>query len=157
MRNNDIAQKRGRFNTCAGSPIHVLYSPKLMEDGTIQLIECGTENTDEIIQSYYESTTLESILTRFANGDLSALNRYQPIYADVSTGPKNLAEAMQLLIDAEKAFNALPADTKNQFDNNFRQWILKANTQKWFDTMKPFMGITEKEEVKAVAPDPAAE
>lgn len=150
MRNNVIAAMRGPYYSCAGSPIHVLYSPKLMDDGTIQLIECGTENTDEIIQSYYESTTLESILTRFANGDLSALNRYQPIFTDVSNAPKNLAEVMQLMINAEKAFNALPADIKHQFDNNYRNWILTSQDKEWFDKMAPVMTTISKSETASM-------
>lgn len=150
MRNNDVALMRGRFTCSPGTNIHQLYSPKLMDDGTIQLIECGTEDTDEIIQSYYESTTLEVILKKFTNGDLSALNRYQPIYMDVTKGPHNLAQAMQLMIDAETAFDALPVDIKNKFDNNYRKWILTSQDKEWYEKMAPVMSTISQSETAAM-------
>lgn len=139
MRNTTIAASRGRFITDAGSPIHQLYSSELQPDGDIKLIPTGTENTDEIIQSYYESTTLECILSKFANGDMTALNRYQPIYMDVTKGPKNLAESMQLLIDAENAFAVLPVEIKQQFNNDFRNWILTSQDKEWAEKMAPII------------------
>lgn len=144
MRANEIAAKRGRFISDPGDPIHVLYSPELQKDGSVKLVKVGTENTDEIIASYYESTTLEAILARFANGDLSALNRYQPIYADVSNAPKSLAEALQMVNNSRTGFDALPPEIKMAFDNNFNLWLSSAGTKEWYEAMSP---------VLAVAPD----
>ena len=112
MRNTEYSAKRGRMNSDPGSPIHVVLQPELQKDGTLKLVPVGKENTDEIIASYYESTTLEVILSKFMNGDMSSLNRYQPLYMDVTEMPKTLAEAQQKIINAEYAFNALPAEVK---------------------------------------------
>lgn len=160
MRNNVVAAKRGRFISCPGDPIHVLYSPELQKDGSLKLIKVGTENTDEIIASYYESTTLEAILTRFANGDLSALNRYQPIYADITNMPKSLAEAMQVVNNSKAGFDALPANIKALFDNNYNFWLSSAGTKEWFERMAPVLqtdpapGDLVKAASVTPAPDP---
>lgn len=135
MRCNSVAASRGRFITNHGDPIHVIYTPELQPNGVIKLVEFGKENTDEIIHSYYESTTLEAILMRFNNGDLSALNRYQPIYADISNAPKSLAEGLQAVINSRHAFDALPADVKSQFDNDFNKWLMSAGSESWMSAM----------------------
>lgn len=139
MRNTDYAAKRGRFISDAGSPIHAVLSPELQKDGSLRLVKIGEENTDEIIASYYESTTLECVLARFANGDLSALNRYEPIYMDVTSAPKTLAEAQQKIINAEYAFNALPADVKESFGNNFNVWLSEAGSDPWLQKMNSIL------------------
>lgn len=146
MRNNDLAIKRGRFFCNPGSPVHIVLGPELLEDGTIKLSKIGEENTDEIIASYYESTTLECILSKFANGDLSALNRYQPIYMDVTTAPKTLAEAQQKLINMENAFLALPSEVKEQFGNSFNVWISKAGSEEWMKHMSKVMNTNIKDD-----------
>lgn len=140
MRNNDISIKRGRICADPGNPLHKVFSPELMEDGTIRLVQSGVENTDDIIQSYYESTTLESILSRFAAGDTSALNRYEPIYADLTQQPKTLAEALQTVINSRNAFDVLPVQVKQQFDNDYNKWLATAGTEKWYEVMKPVLG-----------------
>lgn len=136
MRNNKVAISRGRYITCSGDPIHDQYSPEMQEDGQIVLVKVAEENTDEMIQSFYESTTLESILSRFAQGDASALNKYEPIYMDVTQQPKNLAEALQKIINSRSAFDALPTKVKNAFGNDFNRWLASAGTMEWYNEMK---------------------
>lgn len=160
MRNNVVAAKRGRVTINHGNPIHTVYSPQMEKDGSITLLPIGTENTDEIIKSHYESTTLECILARFNNGDLSALNRYQPVYADLSTAPKTLAEALQTVINSRSAFDALPVDVKKQFDSDFNKWLARAGTPEWMTAMesmlpKPAPAAAPDQHIKEV-PAPAA-
>lgn len=148
MRNNVFSLKRGRFFSDPGDPIHVVLSPELQKDGTLKLVKIGSENTDEIIASYYESTTLECILSKFANGDMSALNRYQPLYMDVTQMPKTLAEAQQKVINAEYAFNALPADVKEQFGNNFNVWLAQAGSDDWTVKMSKIFDLNNENNAK---------
>lgn len=135
MRNNEVARKRGRLTINKGDPVHTIYSPQMEKDGTITLQVIGTENTDEIIKSHYEETTLECILARFANGDVKALNRYQPVYADLSNAPKTLAEALQTVINSRAAFDALPTEIKSKFDSDFNKWLARAGTDEWMKAM----------------------
>lgn len=139
MRNNQVSISRGRFLSSSGSSIHDIYDSKVMEDGSIKLVKVGEENTDEIIESYAASCSLENILARFSSGDTSALNRYSPFYGDVAEVPKTLAGCMQLMIDAEKAFDGLPASVKNQFNNNWREWTASAGSEAWYSAMQPLI------------------
>ena len=88
MRNNVIAADRGRFICSSGSGIKDVYSPIVLEDGSIELKVTGQVDTDAEIDSYAESCSLEVILSRYANGDTSALNRYKPMYLDLAEFPK---------------------------------------------------------------------
>lgn len=132
MRNNLIAQKRGRFCCSSGDPIHVLYSPFVQSDGTIRLEAVGEENTDEKIESFAQSCSIEAILNRYINGDTDALNVNVPMYLDLTQFPKTYAEVLQLGIDAELRFNNLPAEVKRKFDNNWRVWLSQTGSEEWF-------------------------
>lgn len=164
MRNNCVAISRGRFFSSSGSPIHSVYSPKIQEDGSIRLEKVGEENTDEIIESYAASCSLESILARFNSGDTSALNRYHPVYTDLTDVPTTLAGCMQLMIDAENAFNSLPVGIKQEFNNNWREWTASAGSEAWYSAMQPVIehsrlqsDLFNNAPPPAASPQPAAE
>lgn len=153
MRANRIAIERGRFHASSGTNQKFVYDPKVMEDGTIRLSPSGTINTDEHIEAQRASTELSVIISKFLSGDSSVLNRYAPVYADLTDGPKNLAEAMQSLINAERAFDALSVDIKRQFGSDWRVWLAQAGSETWLNAM----GINLPEAVTdaAALPDQA--
>lgn len=139
MRNNFFGRRRGRFTSCPGNFNHPVRAPRVQKDGTIVLEIVSYENTDDIIEAQRGSTELTAILARYANGDLSVLNKYQGIYTDCTQAPKTLAEAMQSLINAEMAFGALPVDIKRQFDSDWRKWLSSAGSDDWINAMKPII------------------
>lgn len=151
MRNNDRSVERGRFCCPAGSPVKDVFSPIVNPDGTMELVCTGSVNTDEEIESYRESCSLESILSRFANGDYSALNRYEPLYCDLTEFPKTYAEVLQHAINAENGFLALPTEVKQKYNNNWREWLAAAGTDSWFQDL----GIdpVSRETKSAATPD----
>lgn len=135
MRNNRISVDRGRFFASSGTNIKHVYDPIVMEDGTIHLSPSGTIDTDEHIEAQRASTELSVIISKYLAGDASVLNRYAPVYADLTEGPKNLAESMQALINAERAFDALPVDVKRQFGSDWRVWLSESGSEKWLAAM----------------------
>lgn len=135
MRANRIAIERGRFFAPSGTSKKFIYDPMIMEDGTIRLSPSGTIDTDELIEAQRASTELSVIISKFLSGDESVLNRYAPVYADLTDGPKNLAEAMQSLINAERAFDALSVDIKRQFGSDWRVWLAQAGSEPWLSAM----------------------
>lgn len=148
MRNNVFAAERGRFCCSSGSPVKPEFSPVVRDDGVIELVQTGEINTDEIIESYAQSCSLESILNRFKNGDQAALNVKVPMYLDLTQFPKTYAEILQLGIDAENRFNALPADVKREWNNNWREWLAQTGSEKWFKSFgieKPVEDVKEEE------------
>ena len=124
-----------KFVTSAGNKDHILYSPKVLDSGVIKLIESGKENIQDKINSFRDTCDMSFIIQRLAMGDSSVLNKKLPNYGDFTQMPKSFAEALQLVINAEKEFYDLPLDTRNKFDNDYKQWFAQAGSEAWLDKM----------------------
>lgn len=130
------------FITDPGDPIHVVYGSKVQPNGMIKLEPIGKENTDDFIQSFAESTDISFILAKLAAGDTSVLNQRQVMYGDFTKAPTNLAEAMQLQIDSRNAFDRLPVEVKQKFNNDPNQFFASAGEAAWFDKL----GLLKKDD-----------
>lgn len=122
-----------------GSPFHIIYKPKVDANGNIDLVESGVENTNDIINSYAESTDIRTILARVGNGDLTALNQRNGIFGDFTGMPRTYAEALQLHIDANRLFASLPADVRQKFDNDENKFFAAAGTNEWAEKLDPIL------------------
>lgn len=100
--------------TCHGRMEKPTYTAN--EDGLP--VESGTVNIYDEIQSHRESVELSTLLQRYAQGDISALNQIEGVYADVVDMPSTYAELFNRVRDAENSFNALPEDVRSLFDNS---------------------------------------
>lgn len=81
-------------------------------------VESGTVNIYDEIQSHRQSVELSTLLQRYAQGDVTALNRIEGVYADVVDMPSTYSELFERVRDAENSFNALPDDVRALFDNS---------------------------------------
>lgn len=135
------------FVTCSGDQYRILYSPVVLSDGNIELVECGKDDIQEFIQSFKDQTDMTYILQRMAVGDASVLNQRTPMYGDFTDMPKTYAEALQLVIDRERQFMELPLDVRNKFDNDFRKWFAQSGSEEWFDKMSSVIQNYEKEPI----------
>lgn len=100
--------------TCHGRTEKPTYTAN--EDGLP--VESGTVNIYDEIQSHRESVELSTLLQRYAQGDVTALNQIEGVYADVVDMPSTYAELFNRVRDAENSFNALPDDVRALFDNS---------------------------------------
>lgn len=139
-----------KFPTPSGSPYRIVYEPKVEKDGTVTLKEVGKEDINAMIQACKESTDIQTIINYYYNtGDESVLQRMVPQYADLTVLPKSMAEFLQLRIDSENFFNALPADVKHEFDDDPNKFFASAGQKSWFDKLN---SVVEK---YTPQPDPA--
>ena len=122
------------FATCPGEDEHILYASKIMPDGTIKLTPSGKESISEKINAEKEFTDISYIVSRLQAGDTSML-RDGAVYGDFTKAPSSLAEALQLKIDAETAFYALPKEVRAKFNNNVNLWIMEAGEDDWNEKM----------------------
>lgn len=140
------------FVTDPGSSEHVLYTSRIV-NGVIKLVKSGVENIQDKIQSFKDQTDMSFILSRLAMGDTSVFRSDPPMYGDFSHVPQSYADALQLVMDAEKKFNMLPLDVRNEFDNDYRQWFASAGSDSWLSKMD---SVIEKPDagLNPVIPDP---
>lgn len=133
------------FISDPGSPIHILYSAKVDKDGVTTLVEVGKENIDDLIQAAKDSTDIATIVKFYQEtGDETVLNRYTPQYGDFTKIPKTLAEFLQLRIDSQNFFDALPADVKQQFNNSADQFFAQAGNPDWYEKLSPVLPDDQK-------------
>lgn len=127
------------FVTCPGDKYNIVYTPKVKDDGTIELVESGKDDIQEMIDSWREHTDMSWIIARLKEGDMSVLNRSPGYYIDTTKMPQTYAEALQLIIDSQRKFYELPLDVRNKFDNDYMQWFAQAGSDDWVSRMDPVL------------------
>ena len=120
----------------------------ILKDGTIVLEKVGEENINDAIQACKDSTDIATIIAYYnQTGDESVLNRYVPSYGDFTELPKSLAEFLQLRIDSENFFNALPVEVKMEFDNDSNKFFAQAGEESWYNKLQPVVNTNKESEV----------
>lgn len=135
MFKNWLNRDKKRYVSCSGSPIVELFHGVVNESGDLELVSDGKTSLYAEIQSHKDSCDINLIIQRFANGDVSALNVRQGQYFDATEMPKTMAEALNMVIEAERQFNELPVETKSKFDHDYKKYIASAGTKEWFDKL----------------------
>lgn len=128
--------------SCPGSPDRIKYAMQLQEDGTNELVPVGKENWHDIIESYFESCNIDSVLERYRNGDPEVINQRIGQFGDFTDVPNTPFEIYRRIRNGETDFDHLPIDIKNKFDNSFDRFVSMIGTPSWFE----YMGYTKKEE-----------
>lgn len=133
-----------------GSRYQTLYRSIVKPNGSIELVEDGVKDIQEEIDSWYEVTDMSYIIKQMQLGNMDVLNKEPGYYADITKMPKDMIEAMQMMIDAKTEFYKLDLDVRNQFNNDFMQWLAQAGTEDWSKKMWPDKFVESvKEEVSA--------
>lgn len=119
----------------SGDYLNPTYSPKVHDDGSIDLVETGVVDTYQEIQAWKDSCDIHAILRRYFNGDASALSKNAPLFGDFTEAPKSLAEYYQRMIDAEAAFNRLPVETRAKFNHSASEFFSSIGSEKFNEIM----------------------
>lgn len=124
------ASRSKTFATNPGSPEKITFHGRVETDGTITLVKDGIINIQEQIDSFEPSTDIYNIIN---NLGMDTLRPDTGNYFDAVDIPKSYAEMLQLFIDGEKAFEMLPVEVKQKFDNDFNQWFATAGSEEWLE------------------------
>lgn len=125
-----------RVHQALGSREKVLYTPKVSDDGSIDLVPSGKEDLYGYIQSHKDSVDIHVLLARYNNGDPTALARTQGSYGDFTNMPTTYAELLNAMIAGEQYFNSLPVETRAKFDHDFNKFIAGMDDMPaWLDKM----------------------
>lgn len=84
--------------------------PEFAFDEKGELVETGKHSLYMEIQSHRDECTVETLLARAMNGDLSALNKREGFYGDITSAPSSLSEVSRHLDDVNELKKQVPAD-----------------------------------------------
>lgn len=130
-----------------GSGMEDTYKMHVDDDGKRELRKSGKYNLYAEIQSYKDSVSIDYILSRFVNGDETALSRAQGIYGDFTEMPKTMAELQQRIIDAEDLFYHLPLDIRAQYNHSPSEFYAQLDSEKTKNIFK--VDDKVKEDIKS--------
>lgn len=151
MRNkNAKVSDPNSFHTCPGSPVRDIYEAVVSDTGAIEVKVTGQENIQDKIEAARSSTDMSYILKQLALGNNDVLVRSAGQYGDFTQMPKTMAEALQMQINAEKAFAQLPLDVRQKFNNDFHEWLVGASamTPAWIEKMGIIQEVIKEDEEK---------
>ena len=112
-----------KFISNPGNPLHPVRHGEVKDDGTIELVTDRLEDTDQIIDSYRESTEIYNIMARIESGEIGLLNQREGFFGDVTQLPKTYAEMLNLMHKGEEFFSKLPVEVKEKYNNDFNQFF----------------------------------
>lgn len=125
--------ERKRFFTNPGNPIKVKYGASYDEAGRVQLVEEGTENLYDFIQSFADSCDIHVLLKRYSNGEVDVLSKVQGMYGDFTEFPTTYAELLNTVNRGEAMFNEFPVDVRAKFNHNFAEFMASLSDGSFFD------------------------
>lgn len=129
--------------TPSGERYHEQFVGKLdKETGDIKLVSVGKVDVYAEIQSHQGEADINNLIARAEAGDLSAFS--SAVFGDFTEMPGSYAEALNVVIEAEREFNHLPQEIKDKFDNDWHKYISIAGTEQWYEKF----GIVKEENVK---------
>lgn len=145
MFDTKYTKRERRMVSHVGEPVKTEFVGRYDYNGNIELVENGVRNLYDEIQSYADECSMDSILRRFAAGDVSVLSKSQGVYVDASQLPEHFVDMCNLVADVEREFNLLPVEERAKYENNFVKYALG---QRSADAVTPT--VTGSEEVSSI-------
>ena len=136
----------------AGNPIKEIFAPFFDDLGRMRLEKIGEENLYDYIQSHAESVNINTLLKRYAQGDVSALSQRQGLYGDFSQFPKSYAEVLNAVNAARDYFLTLPLEVRSKYGYDVNQFLASLTPESFLRGEAPQQQaeeqkVTEKEEL----------
>lgn len=135
-----------KFVSDPGSRYAPVFQGDVKRDGQIELVCVGTDDLWELHNANADSYDVNNIVKRFQSGDISALNRVQGTYLDLTGMPNDLRGMYDFSKALEKAFYSMDSDLQAKFDNSFETWLKTAGSSEWFESMKKEQAAAAAEE-----------
>lgn len=132
----EIYCQKEKFVSEPGDRYRPIYTSQINDDGTLDLVQTGVEDLQEIYNSQRDTCDVSILAERFLAGDESALHRSNPVFLDLLGMPKTLMEAYQLQQRAADAFDTLPVEVREKFGQDFGRFLATAGTPEWYEALK---------------------
>lgn len=119
----DRENKRDYSSAC-GRGIRPVYDYlPVDEKGHCKLVQVGEENSQGIIESWEDSVDLHALLSRYLDGDASALERRQAMFADITGLPDNVHAYHDAAATAQSVFDSLSDDVRHFYGDSLQDFL----------------------------------
>ena len=96
----------------------------------MELVETGSINIYDEIQSHRDSVDINVLLAKYAKtGDISILNKATTQFMDVAGLPTTIVGFYNLVEEGRRLYDGLPVDEKSKYNNSFENWIFQYGRQ----------------------------
>lgn len=144
-----VYDKTARVHCNPGNPMKKLFKPKVHEDGILELVDAGQESLYDYIQSWKDSTDINVLLARYANGDVDALSKVQGAYGDFTQFPSTYAEMLNRVEQGKHMFAGLPLEIREKYNHDFSQFIAAMDKPDFWDQFKPVDDVKDGEALES--------
>lgn len=96
---NDEKESVQKFISCPGDRYRPVYTPEVMDDGQIDLVQTGVEDLQQYIDSFKDSCDISLMVQRYIAGDETALRNGNPVFMDLLGAPKTLLKPISLILE----------------------------------------------------------
>lgn len=145
--------QRQKVSHHVGSRLEPSYKISYSDTGSEILKETGVTDVYEQIQSWKDSCDLKTIINRFMQGDVNALNRSTTFFADVADCPTTLAGFLQMRADADQFFMQLPPEVRAEFNSSATEFFAQIGSDRFNSIMAKFNPQPEHELESEVSVD----
>lgn len=118
-----------KYYTCtipspSGRPMANEYSRIADSSGKVVLTKTGEINIHQHMQEQNKYLNLRTLVKRHSLGDTTAIPAPKPFEnTDLTKMPKSLLEARQILVNAQRTFDAQPTELKQKYNNDFTAFL----------------------------------
>lgn len=117
-------ENQGNASSACGCGIRPVYDYiPVGEKGRCKLVQVGEENRQGIIESWEESVDLHALLSRYLDGDASALERRQAMFADITGLPDNVHAYHDAAATAQSVFDSLSPDVRSFYGDSLQEFL----------------------------------
>ncbi len=117
-------ENKGDYSSACGCGICPVYDYiPVGEKGRCKLVQIGEENRQGIIESWEDSVDLHALLSRYLDGDASALERRQAMFADITGLPDNVHAYHDAASTAQSVFESLSDDVRHFYGDSLQEFL----------------------------------
>lgn len=119
----DREDKRDHSSSCGCGVCPVYNYLPTGEEGRCQLIKVGEKNLQAEIDSWRDSVEIHSLLERYFDGDVLALERRQAQFVDITGLPDNVHGWHNAAVTAETVFDSLSDDVRHFYGDSLQTFL----------------------------------
>lgn len=93
------------------------------EEGCCRLVRVGEKNLQAEIDSWRDSVEIHSLLERYFDGDVLALERRQAQFVDITGLPDNVHGWHNAAVTAENVFDSLSDDVRHFYGDSLQTFL----------------------------------